>query len=74
MLKQILLTALKDSGRPLHWYQFAVKTKTGSYRFLANKEAQWQALNRITQTAKKKLPQYTQGQIVDALAVLVNRF
>ena len=72
MLNQILLCAIKSSGHPLPWYQFARKTKTGGYRFLANKEAQWQTLNKIAQKVQKKLPQYTQGQIVDALANLVN--
>lgn len=72
MINKTLRSLLKQTGKPVKWYQFAVKTKTGGWRFLRGKDAQWQALNQIAKIAAKKLPQYSEGQIVDRLAKLVN--
>ncbi len=59
-------------GRPISWFRFAKKTKTGAWRFLANKEAQWNALEKIAKKLSTKFPGYTMGEIVDILAGLIN--
>lgn len=76
------LHLLRDLGRKAHdetrkvgkevsWLQFARKTKRG-YRFLVNRERQWQMLERIAQEVAKDYPDYRLGQVVDILADLVN--
>lgn len=72
MINKILLSELEKTGKPLSWFKFAKKNQSGSYRFLSNKETQWQTLNQVAKKAAKKLPQYTLGQIVDALSQLIN--
>jgi hypothetical protein len=72
MLNKILREELKKTGKPAAWFRFAVKNKTGGWRFLNGKEAQWRELNRVAKKAAGKLPGYTQGEIVDRLAAIVN--
>lgn len=73
MLNKILLTALEKTGKSVKWYKFALEGQNGGWRFLPNKDAQWLALEKVAKKVAKKLPQYTEGQIVDKLASLVNR-
>lgn len=70
-LQQIATSKSKSLKRNVSWLQFAKKTKY-CYRFLKNKERQWQILNELAQKAAQIYPDYTKGQIVDILANLVN--
>ena len=74
--KDLLFTAskeVKDLGKKFAWLKFASKTKSGGYRFLGNKEKQWQVLDKIAKKVEPKHPKYTYGQIIDILCNLVNK-
>lgn len=57
--------------KELKWFKFAKKSKCG-YKFLGNKEAQWEKLKLIAQDISRSYKSYTMGQIVDIISELVN--
>lgn len=75
--KLLIARALKREayavGKPLSWFRFAKKhTKSEGYRFLANKEAQINILERVARSLSTRLVNLTTGQIMDILSELVN--
>lgn len=61
----------KKMGKNISWFRFAKKTKHG-YRFLTNKESQWEKLEEIAKRLLKKYPEMTEGEIIDLLSYIVN--
>lgn len=62
---------MKKTKKELRWFQFAKKTQY-SWKFLKNKEKQWEILGEIAKKISKKYTKYTNGEIVDLISELVN--
>lgn len=71
-IKKVLLKKTKSLGKDISWFKFAKKTKNGGWRFLNNKENQWDILEEIAKEIKKTNKKYTTGQITDMIAEIVN--
>jgi hypothetical protein len=70
-LVKISLKTVKRIGKDFSWLKFARKTGN-SYRFLSNRERQWEVLQEIAKIAVRKYPKYREGEVVDILSDLVN--
>lgn len=57
--------------KPIAWFQFAKKDHA-RWVFLEHKESQWKVLNSIVSEVAPQYKEYTEGQISDILADLVN--
>jgi hypothetical protein len=66
-----LKAEIKKVNPDLSWFKFTEKSGLG-WRFLPNKEIQWEKLEMIAKKISKKYPEYTTGQVVDELCRLVN--
>lgn len=71
-IKNSLVEKAKKMKKSISWFRFAKKTKTGSWRFLNNKETQWEILEEVAREISKTNKKYTTGQIVDLIADFVN--
>lgn len=70
-IRKELKNSAERLGKSISWFQFAKKTKYG-YRFLKNKEKQWEVLKELAVHLAKKHRSYTIGEIVDIVSEMVN--
>jgi hypothetical protein len=63
--------SIKSSKKDIAWFQFARYSQYG-YRFLKNKEEQYEILEEIANRLVKIHKNYTTGQIVDMMSELIN--
>lgn len=73
LIKKYLLKRATEINKDLAWFRYAKRTKSGAYRFLANRERQWRELTRLAESIVRKHPNLKLGQIVDWLSDLVNK-
>lgn len=59
-------------GKEISWFTYAKKTKMGAWRFLAYKDKQIRILEEVSQLYSQKYPEYSKGQIADAISNIVN--
>lgn len=71
-IKKFLEDEAKKMGKNFSWFRFAKKTKTGCWRFLANKDDQWEKLQEIANKLSLKYEDLKKGEIVDIISELVN--
>ena len=58
-------------NKSFSYFRFAVKTRYG-YRFLDDREKQWNILNNIGKKLSKKYKNYTSGEIIDTISDFIN--
>lgn len=74
LIKDIVLElnkSIKSSKKDIGWFQYARYSQYG-YKFLKNKEDQYEILEAIANKLAKKHKNFTTGQIVDMISELVN--